>query len=158
MRSFHRTDKRTWSLLDDHGEVLGSLLRTKWHGMGAEIAVAQGVYEVRGMKGFTTALAVFSGDHPLRIAKSTWKGISITDPQGAQPVVVVRREHFFSSTYVISVGERSVLKVSFRMNWRLMEMQPVVVVDRGDALEPLTLLFAVHAIQVQHRRSAAAAA
>jgi len=68
MRRFHRTDKRTWSLIDANGKALGSLARTKWHGMGAEIMVAQGVYEVKGMKGLTSKIAVFSGDHPLHMA------------------------------------------------------------------------------------------
>jgi hypothetical protein len=158
MRSFHRTDKRTWSLLDDQGAVLGSLVRTKWHGMGAEIAVAQGIHEVRRMKGFTSKIAVFADEVPLLIARFGWKGITITDPHGQRPAVTVRREHLFSSTHVVSAEDGSLVKVRLRMSWKHFELQPELVAATGEDLDPMVLLFAVYAIQLQQRRSSAAAA
>ena len=158
MRSFQHTDKRTWSLLDDQGAVLGSLVRTKWHGMGAEIVLAQGVYEVKGMKGFTSKTAVFSGDLPLRVASYGWKGITIKDPQGVMPVVTVRREHLFSGTYVINASDRGQMKMRLRMNWKRFDTEPEFISATGEELDPLTVLLALHAIRVQQQRAAGAAA
>ncbi len=158
MRRLHRTDKKTWTLLNANGDVEGTLIRTKWHGMGAEIAVAQGIYEARGMKGFTSDIAIYTGDVPVRKADFKWKGITITDPNGHQPAVTVRREHLFSSTYIIDAAERGQVKVRMRMNWKRFALEPEITATTGEAIEPLTVLFAIHAIRVQQNRAAAAAA
>ena len=157
MRSFHRTDRRTWSLLDGHGAVLGSLVRTKWHGMGAEIVVAQGIHEVRSMKGFTSKIAVFSGDHALRVASYRWDSIIITDPQGSSPTITVGRKSMFSGTFLIKIGDQVRAQLRMRVNWKRFDMEPVLIADTDKEIDPLTLLFIIRAIQVQQHRAAGAA-
>jgi hypothetical protein len=158
MYTLQRTDKRTWSLLDANGTVLGSLVRTKWHGMGAEILVAQGVYPVRRLSVWSSKLGVFAGEVPLLVASFTWRGIDIHDPTGQQPSTSVRRPHWFSAVHELVSGERPVLKLRHRMNWRRFEQEPEIMEAYTDSIPPLMLLFALHAIQVQQRRAAAAAA
>jgi hypothetical protein len=156
MRSFHRTDDRTWSLLDDQGAVLGSLVRTKWHGMGAEIVVAQGVYDVKGMKGLTSKLAVFSGDRPLRVASYRWDRITITDPQGSSPTITVGRKSVFSGTFLIKIGDQVHAQLRMRVSWKRFDMEPVLMADTDKEIDPLTLLFIIRALQVQQHRAAGA--
>jgi hypothetical protein len=158
MYTFLRTDKRTLTVTDAEGSVVGSLARTKWHGLGAEIIVAKGVFPVRRMPGLTSKVAVFSGDLPVLIAEPTWRGLTITDASGRKPAMKMVRAHIFSGIHHISIADRVVMKLRWRMNWSAFQLDPTIVEGTGDGLDPLTLLFAVYAIQVQQRRATAAAA
>lgn len=158
MYTFLRTDKRTLMLLDAHGAQLGSLVRTKWHGQNAEIIVPQGVFRVERKRGLTMDLVLFAEDVPLLLASYTWRGITITDTTGRQGAISVRRSSFLSPTYHVLIREQPVLKLRLRISWKYFELDPTVVEGTGDGLDPLTLLFAVYAIQVQQRRASMAAA
>jgi len=66
-----------------------------------------------------------------------------------QPAVTVRREHLFSGTYVINASDRGQMKMRLRMNWKRFDTEPEFISATGEELDPLTVLFALHAIRVQ---------
>lgn len=157
MRRFHRTDRRTWSLLDGNGHVLGSKGRPNWWSQRAEITVANGLYLVKGRTSWTTDLAVFFGEVPVLVGKLRWRDTAITEIGSTLPLVTLRRKHWFSNVYQL-VDAQGLVRASLeiKLSWKTMDMEPRLLEESGEPLSPLVLLFAVQIITVQQQRSAAA--
>ncbi len=158
-RRFHRTDKHTWSLLDEDGKVLGSLIKSKWYSLKREIVVSGKLYHAKALKTWSSDQAVFFGDVPVLVADFAWDRIRIGMPNNGGTSYIVRRKHFFSSEYHLLDLQGIVrARIETRINWSDFDREPELVGMEGEPLEPMVLLFAFHAINVQHQRTAGFAA
>lgn len=155
---FARPDKRTWSLVDANGKVLGSLVKPSWLSRRVELTVATGLYEVRPLKTWSSSVGCFFGEVPLRVAKFTWRGVEVRTTSGDVLFKIVQKG-WFSSTYRIvdHTGlERYTLRT--RMAWKRFDREHELVHLGGEPLEPLDLLFLLQVVIIQQDRAAAAAA
>lgn len=155
---FERPDKRTWSLVDANGKVLGSLVKPSWLSRRVELIVASGLYEVRPLKTWSTSVGCFFGEAPLRVARFTWRGTEVRKTSGEVLFKIVQKG-WFSTAYRIIDGcgeERYTLRT--RMVWKRFDREHELVHVGGEPLEPLDLLFLLQVIIIQQDRAAAAAA
>ncbi len=158
MRRFERTARRSWSLVDEAGHVLGTKVQPKWYSQRAEIAVAAGLYMVKSRKMLSRDLAVFYGDVPILIADQKWTTTSIRRQDEQQPVVVLKRKRWFSNVHdLVDASGRVRASMRRRFDWKTFEHEPILIEENGEALDPLVILFAAHVIEVQEQRAAAAA-
>ncbi|MBL7951593.1 MAG: hypothetical protein JNM62_07725 [Flavobacteriales bacterium] len=158
-RRFHRTDKRTWSLLDDNGTVLGSLVKPKWFSSKRELVVGGGLYEVKSLKRWSSDQAVFFGGFPVLTADMAFDRIRIAYPGKGDQAYIVRRKNLFSKEYHV-LDLHGVVQASLRtrMNWSDFEREPELLTAQGEAMDPMLLLFVVHVIAVQYQNTMGVAA
>ncbi|MBL7941094.1 MAG: hypothetical protein JNL43_17190 [Flavobacteriales bacterium] len=158
MRHFHRTEKRTWSLIDENGHILGSLIQPKWWSHKFELVVPEGVLIVRSNGALRTDQTVYRGDAPLADLKFSWKGdIHITPRRPGAVALHVVRTNWWGRSYIIKDdlgAERA--RVCMRMDWSKFVMGPVLEESASNPLSAMDLLLAVHGIQETYRRAAAA--
>ena len=159
MRRIERTGKRSWSLLDEQGAVLGRKEQPSvWSGR-AELLVAGGLYIVKRLTTWRSHHAVFFGDVPIMVAKYKIIRTEIVQPGTDVPLLTVRKKHWFSKDHLLTdpLGSvRATIRTEF--NWKHFRSDQLLVDEQGALLDPLLLLFALHVIQVQHQRAAASAA
>ncbi|MCC6540996.1 MAG: hypothetical protein IT225_02130 [Flavobacteriales bacterium] len=154
---FHRTEKRTWSLLDHEGKVLGSLIKPHWYSSDRELVVAGGLYALRAKKRWSSELALFFGDVPLWTADLAWDRIRIMAVQGGTTYILRRKQWFSNEYHLLDLHGTVRARITTRMNWSDFEREPELVATDGEPVEPMLLLFAAHAIHVQHERTAGTA-
>lgn len=151
-RRFHRTDKRTWSLLDENGTVLGSLIKPKWYASKRELVVAGGLYEVRTLKRWSSDQAVFFGDVPVLTADMAFDRIKIAYPGKADRAYLVRRKSLFSrECQVLDLNGSVHASLQTRMNWSDFEREPELLSANGEDMDAMLLLFVMHVIAVQQQ-------
>jgi hypothetical protein len=155
---FERTAKRTWSLLDEQGRSLGTLVRPKWYSATAEIIAANGVFKAKSMKGWTSDIALYAEDVPLLIADYQWRGAVIRTANGVE-LFRIARKNWFSSTYEFTDASGTMrLAVRVGMDWRTLERTYTFTETGVEPMEPLHVLFGLQAIITQQDRAAALAA
>lgn len=156
---FHRTDKRTWSLLDQNGALLGTLVKQKWSVVKREIIVDGRLYHAKGLKRWSSDQALFLGDVPVLVADFAWDRIRVGLPNNGGTTFIIRRKHFFSSEYHVADVDGTVrARIETRINWSDLDREPELIGSEGGPLDPMILLFAVHVINVQQQRTAGFAA
>lgn len=155
---YQRTDRRTWSLVDASGNVLGKFIKPSWMSRRGELIVPSGPYEVKPLKPWSLSVGCFFGDAPLRAAKFNWRGADVRDAAGELLYSIVPKG-WFSSTYRIvdNTGlDRYTLRS--RMVWTRFDREHELTHTGGEPFEPLDLLFLLQVIIINQDRAGAAAA
>lgn len=156
IRRFQRTDKRTWSLLDEHGKLLGSLIRPSWFSRRVELTVASGIYEVRALKPWSSAVALFSGDVPLMIARSKWRDTDVSATDGRVLFKIIRKGWFNAVYRIVDAQGMERFELRTRMSWKRFDRDHEIEPVGGAMPEPMEILFILQVVITQQDRAAAA--
>jgi hypothetical protein len=158
MRQIVCTAPRTWSLLEESGQSLGTLVRPKWWSNNAELVVPEGLVQLRPTKVLHRSISAFRDDLPVLEVRYPWRGgmelVPMNDPGGA---LRVERTAWFKEEWSITDKDGSErARIKHRFNWKRFGYEPELVSESSDPLSAMQLLSLVHAIFIfQRRRSAA---
>lgn len=158
MRQFALTGTRTWSLLDEQGKSLGTLVRPKWYSNNAELVLPEGLLELRPRKLLHRSIAAFLGDVPLIEVQFPWRGGMVVVPVNSTGEELrVKRISWFKEEWSVTDPQRvERARIKHRFSWKRFVYEPVLVSESENALSAMQLLTLVHAMFVfQRRRSAA---
>ncbi len=155
-RHFHRTDKRTWSLLDEHGHMLGSLVRPSWFSRRVELTVASGIYEVKALKPLSSAVALFAGDLPVMIARYKWRDTVVSDTDGRSLFKILRKGWLGSNYRILDAQDIERFEIRTRMSWKRFDRDHEIKIVARPLPDPIEMLFILQVIITQEDRVAAA--
>ena len=158
MRRFVLTGKRTWSLLDEQGQSLGTLMRPRWFSNNAELVVPEGLLMLRPRKILHRSIAAFLGDVPLIEVQFPWRGGLVLVPVNSTGEELrVKRVSWFKEEWRVADAQGvEHARIKYHFSWKHFEYEPALIAESGEPLSAMQLLTLIHALFVFQRRRTAA--
>lgn len=159
MLRIERLPKRTFVLYGE-GKELGRLVYRKWWSEKAEILLPGGFYELAGKSFWSLALTARYQGMPIMHITFSWKGGGKIQRVGRPDRDLTYSSiSFWRTRYkVMDALGRERMSIRSKYNWKHFDPDHAIEGMLEPHLDPLEILMVIHAINISHRRSAAAAA